>query len=352
MQISLSIMQARKKQQMTQEDVANALGVSHVAVSKWERGVSYPDITLLPAIARLFHMSMDELFCFQEKLTKTEAKILVKELLENFQHMSMQEALSLCKECVKQYPSDMELLSMLGNSIWRGLMYAKKEEEMLPVIAYAEEILMKVKDSGDMQMHDSACASLSNIYLVQGRMQEALEVLDEIAQQDIDASQLKAGIYLNQNDYKKAKEMYDAIMLKNIMNVRMCLIGLSTMATLQKDGEKVIKTVKQIEELLALFEIDVPLANEYLQCTRVCIEQRKHTEGKEYLKKCLHSLCTKVAYPAFSIKEQKEPLQSLQEVAKNFLRVLLTEPDFHEYLLDPEIQTLVDQIQKDVILEG
>lgn len=46
---------------MTQTEVAEALHISYQAVSKWERGESLPDITLLPRIAELFQISIDKL---------------------------------------------------------------------------------------------------------------------------------------------------------------------------------------------------------------------------------------------------------------------------------------------------
>ena len=52
----------RRERDLTQEELANILGVSKAAVSKWENEESYPDITTLPQIAQLFHMTMDELF--------------------------------------------------------------------------------------------------------------------------------------------------------------------------------------------------------------------------------------------------------------------------------------------------
>lgn len=44
---------------LTQEDVAEYLGITPQSVSKWERGESYPDITLLPALANIFETSID-----------------------------------------------------------------------------------------------------------------------------------------------------------------------------------------------------------------------------------------------------------------------------------------------------
>lgn len=51
----------RRAQGMTQEDIAAAVGISSQAVSKWENGASYPDITLLPALASLLDTSIDAL---------------------------------------------------------------------------------------------------------------------------------------------------------------------------------------------------------------------------------------------------------------------------------------------------
>lgn len=44
---------------MTQEEVAEYLGITAQSVSKWERGESYPDITFLPALANIFETSID-----------------------------------------------------------------------------------------------------------------------------------------------------------------------------------------------------------------------------------------------------------------------------------------------------
>ena len=52
----------RKLYSMTQEELSRQLGISAQAVSKWEQGLSSPDISLLPLIADVFHVSIDELF--------------------------------------------------------------------------------------------------------------------------------------------------------------------------------------------------------------------------------------------------------------------------------------------------
>ncbi len=56
------IMRLRKDRGLTQEQLANELGISYQAVSKWETGNSCPDLTALPLLADLFGVSIDALF--------------------------------------------------------------------------------------------------------------------------------------------------------------------------------------------------------------------------------------------------------------------------------------------------
>ena len=62
------IMQGRKKLGLTQDKLAESLGVTAQAVSKWENDQSCPDITMLPRLAELFNITVDELL----GVTKTE----------------------------------------------------------------------------------------------------------------------------------------------------------------------------------------------------------------------------------------------------------------------------------------
>ena len=76
MRIGEQIKNYRKTVGLTQEQVANYLGVSTPAVNKWEKGNTYPDISLLPALARLLKIDMNELFSFREELTEKEIGLL------------------------------------------------------------------------------------------------------------------------------------------------------------------------------------------------------------------------------------------------------------------------------------
>ena len=63
--ISEKIKSYRKNNKLTQEDFGKIMGISAQAVSKWERVECYPDIFLLPDLARLFNCRVDDFFIFK-----------------------------------------------------------------------------------------------------------------------------------------------------------------------------------------------------------------------------------------------------------------------------------------------
>ena len=82
----------RREKQVTQEQLAQAMGVTNQAVSKWESGQSYPDITLLPRLAVYFQVTVDELLGVAEPPQMRNVYLGIKEL---FQATPEEECFSL-----------------------------------------------------------------------------------------------------------------------------------------------------------------------------------------------------------------------------------------------------------------
>ena len=61
-ELGSNIKKLRKEHKMTQRQLASQLKISVQAVSKWERHCSYPDVSLLVPISRIFSVTLDELF--------------------------------------------------------------------------------------------------------------------------------------------------------------------------------------------------------------------------------------------------------------------------------------------------
>lgn len=60
--IALLITEYRRRHQISQTEFGKLLGVSAQAVSKWEREVCYPDVTILPDLAKILRIEINDLF--------------------------------------------------------------------------------------------------------------------------------------------------------------------------------------------------------------------------------------------------------------------------------------------------
>ena len=74
--LAANILKYRKKSGLSQEELANKLGVTFQAVSKWENAKAAPDITFLPIMADVFECSIDDLFSYMPKSKREALNIL------------------------------------------------------------------------------------------------------------------------------------------------------------------------------------------------------------------------------------------------------------------------------------
>ena len=95
----------RKSKNISQEVLANYLGVSFQAVSKWEKGETLPDVTLIPAIACFFEVSTDELFDFNRLETEEKVLKLCGEIA-HWRYERPEEAETAYRDLLKQYPGN------------------------------------------------------------------------------------------------------------------------------------------------------------------------------------------------------------------------------------------------------
>lgn len=91
----------RSKRELTQEQLAAVLGVSAQAVSRWENGTTYPDITLLPTIASYFEITLDELMGMETFKSEEQLKELTAQLDENGSKGLIYENIKLLRDAVK-----------------------------------------------------------------------------------------------------------------------------------------------------------------------------------------------------------------------------------------------------------
>ena len=111
-QLGERIKELRQRDGRTQETLANALGVTAQAVSRWEKGICYPDMGMIPSIANYFGVSIDELFGYDnERSKKIDAlaehiRTMIAE--NNGVDVSMDDCITLARESADRIPRQRE----------------------------------------------------------------------------------------------------------------------------------------------------------------------------------------------------------------------------------------------------
>ncbi len=112
MNLGNKIRELRRARNLTQEQLAVSLNISPQAVSKWEMGASYPDMTMIPILAALFKVSLDELFDFDLKNIDKEIENIRLEYNKYF-WSDFEKAEEILLDGLKRYPASVQLKTEL-----------------------------------------------------------------------------------------------------------------------------------------------------------------------------------------------------------------------------------------------
>lgn len=112
LKIGEKIRSLRKERNLSQESLAQYLGISFQSVSKWENGTSMPDITLIPAIASFFEVSTDELFDFNRLETERKVQQACWDIAD-WRRDDPEKAEKAYRDLLKQYPGNEIILANL-----------------------------------------------------------------------------------------------------------------------------------------------------------------------------------------------------------------------------------------------
>lgn len=159
MKLNEQIREHRKKVGLTQEQVENYLGVSTPAVNKWESGSTYPDITLLPALARLLKIDLNVLFSFHEELTDSEIQSFAVELTEASQSNGFEFAYEMAKEKIRQYPYCNHLIYSSANILDATLVLVPMKKDQKD--EYEKQIIMWYKQVASCQEYPIKISAIS-----------------------------------------------------------------------------------------------------------------------------------------------------------------------------------------------
>jgi transcriptional regulator with XRE-family HTH domain len=285
--IGKNIQNQRKAMGLTQDQLATALGVSIAAVSKWETGGAYPDITLLAPIARLLGITVDGLLGFEPQLSEDQVMELCEKCAKWFESSDYENAVSFGEKSVREYPNSPLLKLRMGNVFMMHTPCAQTEDEATHLLSRAEVLMREAAESEDITIREAAWHSLSALLMQQKRYEEALKALDGIHSSEIEPNQMKVSIYYAMGDYEKSKQVAQYLLATHAFGCNIALGTLSKIAKKKKDYPLALRMENLSLQLSKMFDRDKIYGqdlNHYLMIAQCHAEQKQERETLDTLK--------------------------------------------------------------------
>lgn len=235
MKINKIIKKKRTTLGMTQEQVADYLGVSTPAVNKWEKGSCYPDITLLPALARLLKVDLNTLLSFNDDLSEKEIGDFLNELYEVVSTKGFETAYEVAIDKIQQFPNCYKLILNTAN-ILSGMICMFGVENKESYEGEIEALYVRVLESEDSEVKNQAISMLINIYLERAEYEKAQSCIDKLPTVTYDKKRLQGSLYTKKGEFDKASELFNHKLIEATTEIFTILISMMEIAL--KDGRK------------------------------------------------------------------------------------------------------------------
>lgn len=228
----------RKKHNLTQEQLAEYLGISFQSISKWENNIALPDITFVPSIAAFFGVSIDELFNYELKEINDKVEAIRDEAYKYRCKEDFQKAKEILLEGLKKYPNNEVLL----NNYLYTISYKNDPDE---VITVAGKLASETTD--DTIKYD-ALRFLSYAYDAKGEREYAKATLEQIP--EIYFTKLSEMAFL-----LEGKEKYEAANKQKWISYETLLQMLQKLYEYYMSSDEIDKAAEELNSAVKLIDI-------------------------------------------------------------------------------------------------
>ncbi len=318
----------RKQFKMSQEMLAEALGVSVAAISKWERDQTIPELKYILEMAGLFGVSTDVLIGYE---IMGEKKVQLEERIHELQRKKKYEEAALeAEKAIIRYPNDFSIIYRCGEmyqmmgleeknpaATLKGIELLKRSIELISQnknpqigeitihreIASAYFELEKYKEGMELLKESNLCgmndALIGYQYTanIKGEEEEALPFLIRSYRKEIEETFYTFCGFANLYEKKGRR--------KEALNTLLWLINY--LKSLKIDKQK----AAYLDKMIALF---------YGACGRIAVEIGNIQEGKKYLKEAMEA----------AVLYDKNPIHNMENIL--FGQVIALEPTVYDNL--------------------
>lgn len=274
----------RREANMTQEELAVYMGVSKSSVSKWETETTLPDILLLPQLATLFNVSVDELIGYEPQLSMAAVNKLYLQLCTEWSE-DAEKAYEHSEELVRKYYSCFPFLLQMAGLYLNHYMLHKQPEA---VMKRCEELCDRViAESAENSLVKDAISLKITYLLASKQPNEALQLLGEEAKPIVQDSEMIAACYQMLGKPEQSSRIFQICIYQHLLFV---IQDMANYMMMNMDDEKLCdETIHRMLEMLKLFHIDalhtMTSAMVYMTCAMVYAKRKNREAGLQMIER-------------------------------------------------------------------
>jgi len=237
MKLHQIIKEKRLERGLTRAYLADYMGVSVQAVSKWERGATSPDIFLLPLLARVLKIDMNHLFNFDQSLTDAEVYFFTDELTKSMQNPAdFETVFSLGMAKLQEFPNS-EFLALEVIQCFEDLQTAFHLEKEPKYEDAINQLYLRLMDSDDPTIQYTASWQYAWRLIDKEAYDEAEMVAIKLPERPMDRRDTLAEIYTHQKRYPEAQALYEDKLLNMLGDFHNVLSGLALTSAHQNNPD-------------------------------------------------------------------------------------------------------------------
>jgi len=176
-----NIIRLRHYKKITQEQLADFVGVTKASVSKWETGQSLPDILMLPRLAAFFDVTIDELLGYEPQLSKEQIRKIYRDLAVSFAELPFHQAMQNSEDYVKKYYSCYPFLLQICILWLNHFMLAEEKSAQERVLEKLSDLCGHITaNCRNIGICEDATIIMATASLQLGKANQAIEITEEI----------------------------------------------------------------------------------------------------------------------------------------------------------------------------
>lgn len=298
MNLSENIKFYRKKAGITQEALAEYLDLTVGSISKWETGLTQPDIKRLKDLADIFEVSIDALVGYRPKFGIRDKYI--EEIKESIKEKDYDKAVDLSNKLTFKYPNHFESLYQAGKSYFlRGLNGENKDEDLKKAIEIFQKSRRLIGENTEKKPDIVALdRTMANCYTELGEFEKAVSILKRSnfdGHNDLTIASTCA--YSDDESLLPIAEKYlEASLMESILSPFISLIIIATLSHKEKPSqiERGLEATALAKDLISLLRLEGKIS--YLDRLLVLIN---YIESGFYLKKSEEDMAERSLYLAY-----------------------------------------------------